>query len=154
SGQLGLSFQRVTPELAAALGLSGTGGALIDEVRPGKAAAQAGLASGDVIVSIDGRPVTAAEELLRAIGRRLPGTRITITFVRNRQPRTVAAVLDRAPRDEDQRSAAERGRAQGEAGRSSATRLAVRVSNAPDGGARVDDVTDPNRAGDITPGDV
>jgi Do/DeqQ family serine protease len=57
---LGARTQTVTPEIARSLGMTAPQGALVADVWPGGPAAQAGLRQGDVIVSIDGRPVTDA----------------------------------------------------------------------------------------------
>jgi serine protease Do len=68
--QLGLTLQTLTPELAQQLELGpSTRGAVITAVRPDSAAADAGLQTGDVIVSVDRKPVTeaaAAAQSLRA----------------------------------------------------------------------------------------
>ncbi|MFZ5586394.1 MAG: trypsin-like peptidase domain-containing protein [Thermodesulfobacteriota bacterium] len=54
---LGLELQDLTPDLAAQFGLAGRGGALISAVMADSPAAEAGLARGQVVVSLDGRPV-------------------------------------------------------------------------------------------------
>ncbi len=53
----GASLQPVTSELADSLGLDRPGGALIKEVHAKGPAAKAGLQAGDVVVSVDGKPV-------------------------------------------------------------------------------------------------
>lgn len=50
--------------------LPGGRGALIRRVVPGMAADRAGIRSGDVVVAIDGQPVTDAEVLFRELSRR------------------------------------------------------------------------------------
>jgi serine protease Do len=67
--KLGLSLQTLTPELAASLGLPpGARGVAIADVAAGSPGARAGLAAGDVIVDVDRRPVTSAEEASRLLG--------------------------------------------------------------------------------------
>jgi len=56
-GDLGLTVQPLTPQLAESLGLERTEGLVITEVAPGSAAEEAGLRSGDVIAEINRRPV-------------------------------------------------------------------------------------------------
>src|ERR1700745_3066706 len=54
---LGAKLQAITPEIAENLGLARPAGALVASVSPGGPAARAGLKSGDVLASIDGKPV-------------------------------------------------------------------------------------------------
>ncbi len=67
-GQLGLVAQDLTPELAQAFGLQRRGGAVVAQVTPGSAAEQAGVRSGDVIVSLDGRALANSSDLRNAVG--------------------------------------------------------------------------------------
>ncbi|GIX31582.1 MAG: hypothetical protein KatS3mg124_2054 [Porticoccaceae bacterium] len=65
-GRLGVGLQDLSAELREPLGLPETlRGVLVTEVEPGSAAARAGLAPGDLILAVDGRPtpsVGAAQE--------------------------------------------------------------------------------------------
>jgi serine protease Do len=56
-GDLGLTVQPVTPEIAQSLGLDRAEGLVITEVKPGSAADEAGLRAGDLIAQINRRPV-------------------------------------------------------------------------------------------------
>jgi serine protease Do len=68
SGPLGLSLQTLTPPLAESLGLSrDIQGVVISEVLPGSPGAAAGLSPGEVIVEIDRKPVTSAEQAASAL---------------------------------------------------------------------------------------
>ncbi len=62
-------------------------------VAPGGPAANAGIRKGDVIVAVDGVKITTADELIVAIRRRVPGQRISLTYVRNGAHHTVSIVL-------------------------------------------------------------
>src|ERR1700742_1607610 len=55
-GWIGVQIQPVTAEIADSLGLKDVHGALVAEPQPDSPAAKAGIKSGDVIVSLDGRP--------------------------------------------------------------------------------------------------
>lgn len=87
---LGVSFQELTPELAAAfsLGDRARAGALIADVVPDGPAARAGLRAGDVVVGVDGQPVQEGRDLLRAVLGHDIGARIRLDIVRRgrRQP--------------------------------------------------------------------
>jgi Do/DeqQ family serine protease len=54
---IGASFQEVTPEIAASLGVSTPHGALVRQVDPDSPAERAGLRSGDLILKAGGRDV-------------------------------------------------------------------------------------------------
>lgn len=67
---LGVRIQDFTPDLAEAFGMEGGVGAVISHVVPGSAAEAAGLQPGDLIVSVDGRPVAGSADLrLKRLGR-------------------------------------------------------------------------------------
>jgi len=63
----GARMQSVTPDIARSLGLSTPQGALVADIWPGGPAADAGLHQGDVIVSVDGKPVVDASGVNYAI---------------------------------------------------------------------------------------
>ncbi len=98
-GRLGLGFQPVTADLAVAMGLDGTHGAMVSQIEPGGAAARAGIRERDVIVAVNGTPVSHAEELPRRVARNQPGSVIDVTFVRDKQRHDVKATLDLLPED-------------------------------------------------------
>jgi serine protease Do len=53
--EIGMSIQTITPEMAASLGLARDYGVIVSDVWPGGPAEKAGLAVGDVLVSVDGQ---------------------------------------------------------------------------------------------------
>jgi S1-C subfamily serine protease len=59
---------------------SATSGAQVSGVLAGGAAAQAGLAAGDVITSVNGQPVDSAEALSAAIAAHHPGDKMTVAW--------------------------------------------------------------------------
>jgi serine protease Do len=54
--EIGISMQTITPMLASALSLARDYGVIISDVHPGGPAAAAGVAVGDILVSVDGQP--------------------------------------------------------------------------------------------------
>lgn len=69
-GELGLTVQPLTPQLAENLGLERTdGGLVISAVKPGSAADEAGLRSGDVVVEINRQRVKNLADYNREIAR-------------------------------------------------------------------------------------
>jgi len=81
-GLLGVAVQDLTPELARALGTGNTDGAVVSRVDPGSAAAAAGLRPGDLIVAVNGRPVTGAGALRAHIGLMRVGTPLELELIR------------------------------------------------------------------------
>ena len=75
----------------------GSRGALVRSVDAGSAADKAGLEVGDLIVAIDGKSVDGAAALGAAIRAHTPGEPVKITFVRDRDERTVTADLGNRP---------------------------------------------------------
>lgn len=92
-GVLGVRVQDLTAEIAEAFGLERREGALVAQVAPNSAAADAGLESGDVIVAVNGQPVRSANDLANAIGLLRIGTEVEIRYLRDGRERTATAVV-------------------------------------------------------------
>lgn len=82
-GRLGVVIQDLTPDIAKALDLAESDGAIVSRVEQNSPAAEAGLKAGDVIVAIDDRPVRNASDLRNNIGLTPQGKTVAITIVRN-----------------------------------------------------------------------
>jgi serine protease Do len=91
----------VTPDIADGLGLKQAAGALVSEPQPGSPAAKAGIESGDVITTVDGRNVADARELARRIGTMAPGTSVSLGVIRHGQEKTVTLTLGTLPGERD-----------------------------------------------------
>lgn len=81
-GWLGVQIQQVTPTLADALGLPKPEGALVAVVQPKSPALAAGIKKGDVIVSVDGKPVAKMHQLPRMIAAIRAGDSAKIDVIR------------------------------------------------------------------------
>src|SRR5262249_16114984 len=67
-GKIGMGLQTLSPDAADSLGMDrGTKGAVITDELPGSAAERAGLKPGDVIVEVDRRNVSSADEAIQAL---------------------------------------------------------------------------------------
>jgi hypothetical protein len=84
--------RRVATGLVPDFAHSGAGVA-ISEVRPGTAAADAGLGAGDVIVSIDAAEVTDLRSYSDMLKQHAPGDVIEIVFIRDGQEQTTSLTL-------------------------------------------------------------
>jgi S1-C subfamily serine protease len=75
----------------------GNPGAVVADVAPGSPAAAAGLAAGDRIVAVDGKPVPGAAELRGLIQSHQPGETVPLTVVRGGRELTLHAKLTTQP---------------------------------------------------------
>lgn len=105
-GYVGIGLTSLTPAFQRALGLSGAGGALVQDVTPDTPAERAGLRPYDVIVSADNTPVRTDEDLIRHIAGRTPGTTATLGVVRESTRRTIVVKLTERPLPESSRQRA------------------------------------------------
>ncbi len=149
-GHLGVVVQQVDEPLAKALGLERPSGALIGDVDKGGPADKAGLKPGDVIIAVDGTPITHSQELPRIIARHAPGSKVSLKMIREKSTRTIEVTLDKLrdeptePQSEEQRPEPQM---QGD--------LGIGISDAPGGGALVERVAPNGAARDtLEPGDV
>ena len=92
-GLLGVKIQDFTPDLTEALGIDGETGAVITQVMPDSAAEAAGLQPGDLIVSVDGRPVIGSADLRSQIGLKRLNRDIEIEVIRDGKTLTFTARL-------------------------------------------------------------
>jgi serine protease Do len=75
-GWLGVNIQSLTPELAEGIGRESTEGAIIVSAASGSPADDAGLRSGDTILSVNDVTVEGPTELARIIGASIPKRRL------------------------------------------------------------------------------
>jgi Do/DeqQ family serine protease len=92
-GQLGVTAQNLTPELAQAFGLKEQRGTVVAEVAKGSPADQAGVRVGDIIVSVNGRPVESAADVRNRIGLLRVGEAVTLDVLRNGSTQRIRAVI-------------------------------------------------------------
>ncbi len=93
-GWLGVRIQDVTDDVADAMGLAKANGALITDVPEGPAK-EAGLLTGDVIVSFDGVDVADTRGLVRQVGNSPVGAAVRVTVLREGKSQTIKVVLGR-----------------------------------------------------------
>jgi serine protease Do len=98
-GYLGIVPQDLDAGLAKQFGLTSEAGALIGDVTPDSPAQKAGLKPGDVILSVNDKPVSGADNLRVAIAQLEPGTSATLKIVRNGANKTVEVTLGELPGD-------------------------------------------------------
>ncbi|MEW5848622.1 MAG: Do family serine endopeptidase [Myxococcota bacterium] len=120
---LGVSIQKVTPELAQSFGLDAARGALVSQVVDEGPSAKAGVEPGDVIVEFDGKKVGHSADLPLMAAMAGVGKTVPLKLIRDGKERVVKVTLAARP-DEKQLLAARNGGAPAEP----ETVLGVRVS--------------------------
>lgn len=88
-GWLGVVIQDVNPALAESFGLDKSAGALIAQVTEGSPAADAGLKTGDVILSFAGNQVGVSSDLPPMVGSTEVGGTVAVEVLRNRERLTL-----------------------------------------------------------------
>jgi serine protease Do len=102
-GWIGVQIQPVTAEVADSLGLKNAQGALVAEAQSNSPAAKAGIASGDVITSVNGEAIKDARELAKKIGALPPGSTARLGVVSKGSEKTVGVTLADYPKDQPAR---------------------------------------------------
>ena len=82
-GWLGVVIQEVNKDLAESFGLERPAGALVAQVMDGGPAARSGLRVGDVILSLNGKPIVMSADLPHLVGALKPGSKARMEVVRD-----------------------------------------------------------------------
>jgi serine protease Do len=95
-----VQIQPLNDELAKSMSLDSDKGALVAQVSPDSAAMAAGILSGDVIKSVDGKNVDTIKDLTRMISGMKPGTAVKLGVWRDGKDMTVSAKIGGDQKDE------------------------------------------------------
>jgi serine protease Do/serine protease DegQ len=87
-GHIGVQIHDLTPELAEAFGIEGRTGAVVSQVLPDSSAAKAGLEPGDVIVAVNGDPVSGQSALRNRLGMLRIGSKVKLEIIRDGHKRS------------------------------------------------------------------
>jgi len=96
-GSLGVYINDLTPDLAEALDLDISNGAVVTEIVPGSAAEESGIQAGDIITAVDAEPVKGASDLRNRIGVLRAGAEVSIDFVRDGDEKNVEVNISDRP---------------------------------------------------------
>ena len=88
-GYIGATIESLSDDLATSWGLGGHKGAQVTDVVPNGPAQKAGLASGDVVVAVNGVPVKSNVEMTREVAKAQAGDVIHLDVFRDGKERTV-----------------------------------------------------------------
>ena len=91
---LGIRFYELTPERIAEKKIEGTtSGIYVADIEERSAAREAGLAEGDVIVAVGGRPTRSTAQLQEVIAGLSPGDAVEVEFYRDSKKKTCTVTL-------------------------------------------------------------
>jgi len=94
-GSIGVSFQEEQSKDPVVLkDLGAPYGIVIEGVEPRSPASRAGLKGGDVITAVNGNPVKSGNELVEAITRAPLGSKVELTYVRDRKERKASVTIE------------------------------------------------------------
>jgi serine protease Do len=99
-GWIGARVQAVSAEIAESLGMRNAEGALVDDAQDGGPAAQAGIKSGDVITAVNKDAVKNSRDLAKKIGGLPPGSKVTLSILRDGERKDVALTLKPMPNEQ------------------------------------------------------
>lgn len=99
-GRIGVVIQDVTPELAEALDLSVSRGAVVSQVEDGSPADKAGLEAGDVIIAFNDTEVESSADLRNKVGLTERDSTVDITYLRDGKERNARVRIEEAPAQE------------------------------------------------------
>jgi len=101
-GELGILGAELNSELAKAMKVDAQRGAFVSQVLPNSAAAKAGVKAGDVVVSMNGKPLSSFAALRAEVGSLPIGTKLQLGLLRDGKPVSVTVELQQSTQDKVQ----------------------------------------------------
>ncbi|MBT0717276.1 serine endoprotease DegP [Rosenbergiella epipactidis] len=98
-GELGIMGTELNSELAKAIHVNAQRGAFISQVLPNSSAEKAGMKPGDVIVSMNGKPLNSFAALRAEVGSLPVGTKLALGVIRDGKPVNVTLELQQSRQD-------------------------------------------------------
>ncbi|GIZ99685.1 serine protease [Enterobacter cloacae] len=95
-GLLGIKGMEMNADIAKAFNINVQRGAFVSEVLPNSGSAKAGIKSGDVIVSLNDKPLSSFAELRSRIATTEPGAKVKLGLIRDGKPLNVEVTLDKS----------------------------------------------------------
>ncbi|MBT0720145.1 serine endoprotease DegP [Rosenbergiella collisarenosi] len=98
-GELGIMGTELNSELAKAIHVNAQRGGFISQVLPNSSAEKAGIKPGDVIVSLNGKPLNSFAALRAEAGSLPVGTKLALGIIREGKPITITVELQQSRQD-------------------------------------------------------
>ncbi|MCD6353251.1 MAG: DegQ family serine endoprotease [Proteobacteria bacterium] len=92
-GWIGVTIQKLTPELAQTFGTEETKGSLVTDVFPGGPADAAGLQRGDVIIEFNGKKIKNERDLLKIVNSAPIESSVDIKIIRGGEKKTFSITV-------------------------------------------------------------
>ncbi len=102
-GWIGVEVQEITPALAESFKLKDTRGAIIAGVLRGGPADKAGVKPGDVLLGIEGNPVTDPQNMLTLVAALQPGSSARLRLRRGQEELEVSVVVGKRPKPQPEK---------------------------------------------------
>jgi len=99
-GELGIMGTELSSELAKAMKVDAQRGAFVSQVMPNSSAAKAGVKAGDVIVSLNNKPINSFAALRAQVGSMPVGSKLTLGLLRDGKPTSVDLELQQSSQNQ------------------------------------------------------
>ncbi|MGV8866970.1 MAG: Do family serine endopeptidase [Janthinobacterium svalbardensis] len=96
-GWIGVETQDITPELAQSFNLQRSSGAIIAGVVRNGPADKAGIVPGDILLTVQGKPVGDTTEMLNLIAQLPPGEKAKMTVLRKNREAALDVMVGKRP---------------------------------------------------------
>jgi len=95
-GELGIMGTELNSELAKAMKVDAQRGAFVSQVMPNSSAAKAGIKAGDVITTLNGKPISSFAALRAEVGSMPVGSKVSLGLLRDGKPVNVSLELQQS----------------------------------------------------------
>ena len=99
-GELGIMGTELNSELAKAMKVDAQRGAFVSQIMPNSSAAKAGIKAGDVITSLNGKPISSFAALRAEVGSMPIGSKVTLGLLREGKPVNVSLELQQSSQNQ------------------------------------------------------
>jgi len=99
-GELGILGTELNSELAKAMKVDAQRGAFVSQVMPNSSAAKAGIKAGDVITTLNGKPVSSFAALRAEVGSMPVGSKVSLGLLREGKPVNVQLELQQSSQNQ------------------------------------------------------